>query len=52
MFDDVSCNGTESTIFDCIHNGLNVHNCDHSEDAGVECSGNTIIMFVLNEGVE
>ena len=27
----------------CNHNGLGVHNCYHSEDAGVRCDGTLII---------
>ncbi|XP_054763721.1 scavenger receptor cysteine-rich domain-containing group B protein-like [Lytechinus pictus] len=37
-FDNVGCNGTESTLLDCIHNGIGEHNCGHMEDAGVICS--------------
>ena len=37
--DDVGCRGTESDIFSCSHRGVGVHNCDHDEDAGVECEG-------------
>ena len=37
--DDVNCNGQESRLIDCDHNGLEIHNCAHSEDAGVQCSG-------------
>ena len=37
--DDVNCNGQESRLIDCDHNGLGNHNCVLSEDAGVQCSG-------------
>ena len=36
--DNVFCVGTESSLFDCSHNGFDNHNCIHREDAGVVCS--------------
>ena len=37
--DDVNCDGHESRLIDCAHNGLENHNCIDSEDAGVTCTG-------------
>ena len=35
--DDVACYGYESRLSQCGHNGIENHNCVHSEDAGVRC---------------
>ena len=37
--DDLRCSGTESSIFNCSHDGIGVYgyNCGHDDDIGVEC---------------
>ena len=37
LLDDLGCIGTEETIFNCSANPFGIHNCRHSEDAGVIC---------------
>lgn len=37
--DDVRCTGEEASILKCAHKPLGEHNCGHSEDVGVICSG-------------
>ena len=36
--DNLQCNGSETNLFSCPHNGPGSHNCGHNEDAGVVCS--------------
>ena len=35
--DNVGCTSAESRLVDCSHSGIGVHNCGHSEDAGIQC---------------
>ena len=44
FLDNVGCTGTESRLIDCSHSGIGVHNCDHSDDAGVKCTGAHVFM--------
>ena len=37
LLDDLQCTGTEASLLECRHRGINIHNCGHSEDASVTC---------------
>lgn len=39
LLDEVDCVGSELNLTECQHLGVNVHNCAHTEDAAVICSG-------------
>ena len=39
LLDELRCTGRESSLFNCSHNRLGAHDCDHSDDAGVNCIG-------------
>jgi len=37
LLDNVNCDGSETFIGDCPHNGWKSHNCDHEEDVSIRC---------------
>ena len=40
LLDNLMCEGTENSLLDCVASeGIGIHNCEHSEDAGVRCEG-------------
>nr|XP_054772376.1 deleted in malignant brain tumors 1 protein-like [Lytechinus pictus] len=50
IFDNVSCDGSETHLTQCNHAGYLVHNCDHTEDVGVVCSGQAELGVRLVDG--
>lgn len=40
---DISCNGSERSLTECVYNVLGQTLCNPLEDAGVVCQGNTHI---------
>ena len=44
LMDDVECNGTETSIVDCVYGGFGQHDCTHGEDAGVDCNSGFSIL--------
>ena len=48
LLDNVQCTGRETTLLSCQNNGIGVHNCAHSEDAGVRCMLPTTSEFLTN----
>ena len=41
FLDEVTCNGTETSLLECFHVGWRNHDCSHTEDAGVICHNKT-----------
>ena len=39
--DNVECRANETRLIDCPANSPGIHNCDHSNDAGISCLDNT-----------
>jgi hypothetical protein len=51
LLDNVACTGVEPRLWDCTNNGVGVHNCGHSEDAGVRCQSNNGSMYEIYIGL-
>ena len=44
LLDQVACVGTEGRLADCRANPVGIHDCSHSEDAGVRCPGRVMLL--------
>ena len=40
---NLRCVGSESFLVNCSSSGIGFHQCDHSQDAGVQCFGTALI---------
>ena len=45
--DKLQCTGSEDTLFHCPH-GPGIHDCNHSEDAGVTCKPPLLAAVISN----
>ncbi|XP_030847146.1 deleted in malignant brain tumors 1 protein-like [Strongylocentrotus purpuratus] len=50
ILDDVGCDGSETHIAHCYHSGYENHNCEHSGDVGIICSGEAELKVRLVDG--
>ena len=46
LLDELRCAGSESSLLECGHDPVGVHDCSHSEDAGVRCGGVCVCVHV------
>ena len=44
--DNLVCTSSETRLINCDHNGFGVHNCAHSEDAGLRCQTPSSMYFL------
>ena len=60
LLDHVQCNGMETELVDCSHDGIGTASCSHSNDVGVECQGEFCVcdcvfsdaMLLRSQGIE
>ena len=49
--DDTSCTGDEQRLLDCTALPIGSHNCGHSDDVGVVCTGAFITILIKCEAL-
>ena len=45
--DDVDCDSFDTALLSCNHRGVGSHNCGHSEDVGLVCTGTNSMLWNL-----
>ena len=48
VLDNLNCDGSELSVFDCSHNGEWLENCGASEIAGVQCESELYQMSIYH----
>ena len=51
ILDDLQCTGLEYRLIDCVHRGIGIHSCSHSEDVGVRCTAGKSIWARLQSEI-
>ena len=44
LLDDLLCQGDEETLLACQQVAIGSHTCNHSDDAGVRCEGERLLL--------
>ena len=47
--DEVQCTTGDHSLSECNHNGWGIHDCYHSQDAGIACYGIGLLYYTINE---
>ena len=47
LLDDVRCTGSETRLVDCPSNGIGIHDCAHTEDAGIICESKQLVPLLF-----
>ena len=40
---DLNCTGSEESVWECPHNGIEGYSCNHYQDASVICQGTLLV---------
>ena len=49
LLDETGCNGSESSLLACAHEGIRNYDCSHFQDAGVLCPGKFYFLLITKQ---